>query len=130
MTTRAVARTADAIDAAVGRRVRILRHDLGLSQAEVAERIGVSAQQLQKYENGLNRIPASRLVRLAAVLSVYPGYFFRDGDPGTPDADRDDASEEARLLRNFRQIKDGKARQILADLAERMAAGRPVSRAG
>lgn len=72
---------ANGIDACVGRRVRERRKHLGLSQVQLAAAIGVSFQQLQKYEHGTNRLAASRLAATAVALDVPPGYFFVTGVP-------------------------------------------------
>jgi transcriptional regulator with XRE-family HTH domain len=66
-----------AIDVAVGSRVRRARVDRGLSQGALAERVGVTFQQVQKYENGSNRISASKLVEIADTLLVAPEVFLR-----------------------------------------------------
>src|SRR5947209_2670874 len=66
----------DLIDIEVGQRIRIQRLALGLSQTELAERIGVTFQQVQKYEKGANRVGAGRLTQIAKVLSVTVGSFF------------------------------------------------------
>jgi transcriptional regulator with XRE-family HTH domain len=66
------------VDRHVGRRIRERRQGLGMSQAALAERIGVSWQQLQKYENATNRIAASRLYELSRALGVEVGFFFAD----------------------------------------------------
>ena len=67
---------ANPIDAHVGARLRFLRKERGLSQTALAARIGVTFQQLQKYESGKNRLSASRLYRLASVLGVDVAAFF------------------------------------------------------
>ena len=72
---------AEGTDARVGRRIRERRRQLGISQVQLAAAIGLSYQQLQKYERGLNRLAASRLAATAAVLDVPPGYFFVTGVP-------------------------------------------------
>ncbi len=64
------------IDKAVGTRVRLRRITLGLSQEEVSRRMALTFQQLQKYEHGTNRISASRLYQLAAILQVPVSFFF------------------------------------------------------
>jgi transcriptional regulator with XRE-family HTH domain len=64
------------IDVAVGAQVRLRRILLGLSQEAVSKIIGLTFQQLQKYEHGTNRISASRLYQLAAILQVPVSYFF------------------------------------------------------
>ena len=70
------ARRSDARDGEVGRRVRTQRLAKGLSQTELGERIGVTFQQVQKYEKGTNRIGAGRLSRIAQALEVPVAYFF------------------------------------------------------
>jgi transcriptional regulator with XRE-family HTH domain len=69
-------RWVDARDAEIGRLVRARRKQLGLTQSDLAERIGVAFQQVQKYETGTNRISIGRLVRIAEVLNVPPIFFF------------------------------------------------------
>ncbi len=71
-------RSADAVDREVGRRIAIRRLALGLSQTALAERAGVSFQQVQKYESGMNRVSASRLHRIALALGAPAGAFFPD----------------------------------------------------
>ena len=69
------------IDVHVGSRVRFRRMLLGMSQEKLAEKLGLTFQQIQKYEKGINRIGASRLFDLAQVLSV-PVHFFYEDVPG------------------------------------------------
>jgi transcriptional regulator with XRE-family HTH domain len=71
------------IDRHVGSRVRMRRMMLGMSQEKLGEAIGLTFQQVQKYEKGTNRISASRLQHIAAVLNV-PVSFFFEGAPGMP----------------------------------------------
>ena len=68
------------VDVYVGARLRMRRTMLGMSQSRLGELLGVTFQQIQKYEKGSNRISASRLQHTARVLEVYPGYFF-EGAP-------------------------------------------------
>src|ERR1700710_1028399 len=75
------ARRADGRDAEVGRRVRSRRLECRLSQTELADGIGVTFQQVQKYEKGVNRIGAGRLQRISEALEV-PISFFFGGGPG------------------------------------------------
>src|SRR6185503_3489572 len=63
-------RRATADDVAIGQKLRALRLDGGLSQSELGQRIGVTFQQLQKYEKGVNRVSAGRLARIASALNV------------------------------------------------------------
>src|SRR2546428_12670457 len=69
------------VDVQVGSRVRLRRNMLGLSQAQLGEAIGLTFQQVQKYERGTNRIGASRLHMLSRVLDVPVAFFFDDVDP-------------------------------------------------
>ena len=75
-----VARRADSRDAEVGRRVRSRRLECRLSQTDLADKIGVTFQQVQKYEKGVNRIGAGRLQRISEALEV-PITFFFDNAP-------------------------------------------------
>jgi len=68
------------VDEHVGARIRLRRNLLGLSQMELGSRIGVTFQQVQKYENGTNRIGAGRLQHISSALQVPPAFFF-DGAP-------------------------------------------------
>src|SRR4029453_2724785 len=72
------------LDAIVGAKVRMLRVNRGISQTVLAERIGVTFQQVQKYEQGANRVGASRLAQIASVLDVSVGEFFESSRPGPP----------------------------------------------
>ena len=74
------------VDVHVGQRLRTWRTLLGLSQMAVADAIGLTFQQLQKYENGSNRISASRLYDLSQVLDVDMAYFFDEMDKATEKA--------------------------------------------
>ena len=72
------------LDALVGAKVRMLRVNRGISQTVLAERIGVTFQQVQKYEQGANRVGASRLAQIASVLDVSVGEFFESSRTGPP----------------------------------------------
>ena len=71
-----------AVDVYVGSRIRLRRNLLGMSQTTLGRRIGVTFQQVQKYEKGINRIGTSRLMRICDVLEIAPGWLFEDA-PGT-----------------------------------------------
>jgi len=77
-------------DQALGRRIRERRTALGLSQVEMAGRLGISFQQVQKYESGQNRLSGARLTVLATLLQVPPSWFFEpvDAVPEPEVADR------------------------------------------
>jgi len=69
-------RTATEVDAFVGAQLKILRKSAGYSQTDLANKVGVTFQQIQKYERGTNRIGASRLWEFCKVFNVSPGRFF------------------------------------------------------
>ncbi|MGP1276356.1 MAG: helix-turn-helix domain-containing protein [Caulobacterales bacterium] len=69
-------RKASSIDVHVGHRVRLKRQSMGLSQQELGERLGITFQQLQKYERGANRISAGKLFELSQALGVNVAWFF------------------------------------------------------
>jgi transcriptional regulator with XRE-family HTH domain len=73
-------RKASVVDVYVGRQVRRRRIELGLKQAKIADFLGVSAQQVQKYENALDRISAGNLFAIAMILQVPVSYFFAGVD--------------------------------------------------
>jgi transcriptional regulator with XRE-family HTH domain len=76
-------RVPNTIDRSVGMRVRERRCELGMTQQKLAEAVGVTFQQLQKYEGGKNRITAGRLYQLAVALGVEVGYFFEKAEIAT-----------------------------------------------
>ena len=71
----------DPVDIHVGKRLHARRLELGLSQETLAGHAGITYQQIQKYEHGMNRISASRLFKLAGALGVSPGWFFEGLTP-------------------------------------------------
>ena len=124
------ARRADNRDAEVGRRVRSRRLECRLSQTELADRIGVTFQQVQKYEKGVNRIGAGRLQRISEALEV-PISFFFSGTAGSAKAESGGGAESVfgfmqtsgsvRIVKAFHKIKSRKARQLLVEMAEEFA---------
>jgi transcriptional regulator with XRE-family HTH domain len=116
-------------DKHVGSRVRMRRILIGMSQESLGEALGVTFQQVQKYEKGTNRIGASRLHQIASVLGV-PIEFFYEGAPAGPggsgrtnlsDASlRDDliTPENLQLLKAFARIGDPKIRRYIMKLTE------------
>jgi len=69
-------RTATEVDAFVGAQLKLLRKSAGFSQTGLANKVGVTFQQIQKYERGMNRIGASRLWEFCKIFEVKPGRFF------------------------------------------------------
>lgn len=123
-------RSPDAMDASVGRRISARRAAMGLSQSALAQRLGVSPQQVQKYEAGANRISASRLSDIATALGVGPAAFFPEPASGSAPNDAEapsnlrfmTASAEGRALAAaFPLIQDRAVRQALARITEALA---------
>lgn len=86
------------IDLIIGKRVRMRRTILGLSQEALGDALGVTFQQIQKYERGVNRISASRLYELAQVLAVPVTFFFAEVDTSSVTTTDDHAVDEAKLM--------------------------------
>jgi transcriptional regulator with XRE-family HTH domain len=108
-----------AIDRNVGIRLYERRTLLGLSQQDVAARIGLSFQQLQKYERGINRISASRLYQLAAVLKATVGDFF-EGASMAPAPQFTQSTEVRELLTAFHALPTESQRRAFRQLLASM----------
>jgi transcriptional regulator with XRE-family HTH domain len=117
------------IDKHIGSRVRARRIMLGMSQEKLADALGLTFQQVQKYEKGVNRIGASRLLHMASILDVNIEFFF-EGVPGLRAggfsndslmAEFLTRSESDRLVRGFLKLKDDEARRKVADLVDWLA---------
>ena len=78
-----------AVDVHVGKRVRHRRWMVGMTQQQLAEKVGIKFQQIQKYETGMNRISASRLWDISEALNVSVGFFFEglEGEHGNPQSE-------------------------------------------
>ena len=129
------------VDVHVGSRVRLRRTLLGLSQEKLGDALGLTFQQVQKYERGANRIGASRLFDLSRVLDVPVSFFFDDMSQEIPgrrpavefDIDVDDVShsgfevdpmarrETLELVRAYYRIKDPLVRKRVFELAKALA---------
>jgi transcriptional regulator with XRE-family HTH domain len=111
----------DPIDVHVGKRLRQARLLIGLSQEDLGEGIGVSFQAVQKYEQGENRLSASRLFRAAKLLDQPVSYFFDDIDGEKPgDGSAAFSREELDLVRHYRQITSEDVREQLLQVAKRI----------
>jgi len=123
------------IDVHVGSRIRLRRNMLGFSQERLGESLGITFQQIQKYEKGTNRVGASRLQAIASILNTPVSFFFE----GAPDEDGTNAgklaeegspyvadflssSEGIQLNRAFVKIADPKVRRKILDLVKALAA--------
>lgn len=119
-------RSSNATDARLGRRIAALRAQRGLTQAALALRLGISPQQVQKYEAGANRVSVSRLGAIAVVLGVEPATFFSGPSAGEPMGPDDlsglrfmTATAEGRAVAvAFPLIRDPAVRQAIARLTE------------
>jgi transcriptional regulator with XRE-family HTH domain len=120
------------IDKHVGARVRMRRLMCDLSQTDLGDALGITFQQVQKYEKGTNRIGASRLQHIAHILQVPVPFFFE----GSPAASGEDAatlvpsyvddflatSDGLSLTKSFLRIENAKLRRSIVDLVEHVAA--------
>jgi transcriptional regulator with XRE-family HTH domain len=116
----------DPVDVYVGGRVRTRRLLLGMNQEELARALGLTFQQVQKYESGANRVSASRLWEIAAVLKMPIGDFFpADGDQEKPEnrllRERLQQPESIELIRFFYAIPDGPKRQQFFEMVKASA---------
>ncbi len=108
------------VDAHVGKRIRHRRWVVGMTQQQLAERVGIKFQQIQKYETGMNRVSASRLWDIAEALGVPIGFFFEGlaetalpaGHQPDPMADK----EALALVRSYYAIPEAQRRRLF-DLA-------------
>lgn len=129
------------VDVHVGSRVRLRRTLLGLSQEKLGEAIGLTFQQVQKYERGANRIGASRLFDLSRVLDVPIGYFFEDmsdevaarsprqfqglaEEAANYEPDPMAKRETLELVRAYYKIKDPRVRKRLFEFTKALGAER------
>ncbi len=131
------ANTPDPVDVYVGRRLRLRREILRMSQEQVANAIGVTFQQIQKYEQGRNRVSASRLYDICHVLNIHMTYLFQGLNTDVVLRQRNDRGEQVllqktvfdgacymeqtetlELVRSFWRIPNTKARQELLELIQ------------
>ncbi len=128
--TKTSARGPDHRDAEVGRRIRAQRLSKGLSQTDLGRRLGVSFQQVQKYEKGFNRVGAGRLQAISEVLEVPITFFYaadttESASPATADRESPfgclSTAGAIQLVRAYARIEDSNARRALVEVAEQMA---------
>ncbi len=119
------------LEFAIGARIRARRRQLGVSQSELAGALGVSFQQVQKYERGSNRVAASTLVAIAAALKTTVAWLV-----GEESSARDDDDDVFRalsrpgafeMLEAFNGIQDPRARAAFLSLAHEMASSKPAA---
>ena len=123
------------VDKYVGSRVRMRRIMLGMSQEKLGEALGLTFQQVQKYEKGTNRVGASRIQQISEILQVPVSFLFEGGPSGNAGADNFSegtspsyvsdflaTSEGLALTRAFTRITDSKLRRSIVELVEQIAA--------
>jgi transcriptional regulator with XRE-family HTH domain len=122
------------VDKYVGSRVRMRRIMLGMSQEKLGEALGLTFQQVQKYEKGTNRVGASRIQQISEILQVPVSFLFEGGPTGIAKGDGNTegaspsyvsdflaTSEGLALTRAFTRISDAKLRRSIVDLVEQIA---------
>src|SRR2546423_1380429 len=118
----------DKVDVEVGQRIRALRQDAGLSQTQLADELGLTFQQVQKYEKGVNRVGAGRLTKIAQVLGVGVNRLILDEaiarkggqEPESPLGLLSKPGALA-LLRAYGKLKEGTMRRSVVSLVENVA---------
>jgi DNA-binding XRE family transcriptional regulator len=113
------------VDKVVGRRMRARRLQLGLSQQALADALGISYQQVQKYEKGVSRIGAGRLQQLAEILNVPIPMFFDDKIGGPSEGGSVfaflDTPYSLRLVKSFARMADRRLQNCIVQLVEQIA---------
>jgi transcriptional regulator with XRE-family HTH domain len=125
------AKSPDNVDVQVGQRIRVLRQEANISQTALAEQLGVTFQQVQKYEKGVNRVGAGRLTRIAGVLGVPVSRLLgtdeeRDVTTAAPQGGKSPLAllttpGALRLLRAYAEIEDGRMRRSIVNFVENVA---------
>ncbi|MEE1655838.1 helix-turn-helix transcriptional regulator [Microvirga sp. CF3062] len=122
------------IDTEIGSRVRMRRVSIGMSQEKLGDMLGLTFQQVQKYEKGMNRVSAARLVDIAKILGVDIEFFFNGleggktgpgfAESGAPAyvADMMSTPEGLQLVRHFTGIKNPRIRKSIVQLVASLAA--------
>jgi transcriptional regulator with XRE-family HTH domain len=123
-------------DIYVGSRIRMRRKMLGLSQEKLGEKLGITFQQIQKYEKGTNRVGASRLQAMSDALEVPVSFFFPESSPSGPAGVREESatfmmdfmstSEGLDLTRAFIRIRSAKVRRKVVELVRAIAEDNPA----
>ncbi len=116
------------MDKVVGRNIRTARLARGLSQSGLAEKLGITFQQVQKYEKGVNRVGSGRLFEIAAILGIPVTSFFEEANApaqvkGSRSAARPDPLS-IRLTQAFSKVADSRSRLALVTIAESMMRSR------
>jgi len=123
-------RSGDPRDVEIGKRLRAVRLEHGMSQTELGERLGVTFQQIQKYEKGANRVAAGRLQRIAESLGISIGFFYdapnsngKEGGPIDAGLGFLETAGAVRLVRAFSGIKNPDLRRGIVEVVEGIEKG-------
>ena len=106
------------VDILVGKKIRARRLEVGLTQQRLASLLGITFTQVQKYEQGMNRVAASRLVDSAQALDVSPAFFF---DPIPAPLNGGQFKLERDLIRDLRSLPSDELRQAAAEIVRQLA---------
>ncbi|THD58517.1 helix-turn-helix transcriptional regulator [Phenylobacterium sp.] len=107
------------LDALLGERIRKRRRELGLSQSALGGKLGITFQQVQKYENGTNRVSATMLLKLSDALAMPVTEILQEADPG---AAADSSDQGAQLLAAFAKIQSAELRAAVLTLVAGLTA--------
>jgi transcriptional regulator with XRE-family HTH domain len=117
-------RSATSLDKVVGRNIRLCRLAKGMSQSDLAHKLGITFQQIQKYEKGVNRVGSGRLYHIGTILGVPITTFFEDSDEvaAVKGAQSDSLSDplSVRLVQAFGKLPDSRSRLALVTVVESM----------
>jgi transcriptional regulator with XRE-family HTH domain len=126
-----VIRVPHPIDVHIGKRIRIGRRLLDMSLATFAKALGLTFQQIQKYEAGANRVSASRLSAVADILDMPISFFFYYLKPGTTEEtasrERLERTETIELVRRYYAFPDQRVREQFLELVKAVAARKPAA---
>lgn len=119
------------IDVHIGARIRLRRTMLGMSQEKLGEALGITFQQIQKYEKGKNRVGGSRMQAIAQCLGVPVAHFFEDAPSETGSAPASSSAptvhelaampDMLRMMQAFSRVLDSRARRSIVEITERVA---------
>ncbi len=113
------------VDVHVGKRLRLRRSTLGMSQDDLGKQVGITFQQIQKYERGTNRVSASRIWEFARILNVPEDYFFEGLEGSKTSGDSDDqlldSKESQQLIKAYYNVLKPQVRQKIRNLIQSIA---------
>jgi transcriptional regulator with XRE-family HTH domain len=110
----------------MGAKIKKRRKELGISQERLAEMLGITYQQVQRYENGTNRLNVENIQLIADMLSVPVSYFFEGGEASVIEERQPHylPAKESKLLSYFRKIKEDRSKNIIIQVARLAARGK------